>query len=832
ISAVKAARPTMKYVVFAGGDDQIPFFRMPDLSLIANENGFADQFGPNEYYGALASGDLLTDNPYLDTRPVPAGGRQLFIPDLDGGRLVETPSEVSGDISRFESSGGILKSSTAFVSGYDFVTDGSQLVQSRLGGILGSANVRSLYGGWTGNQLLGAAFPTGGAAAINDWNGHYDNYRALAGNGTDLISTSMLTGAHALSGGIFFTMGCHAGFQTTDAIVGATAPSALDWAQYFSRAGTGFVGNTGFGLGNTDSVAFSEELMADFAGHLNSKVSIVDALVQAKRDYYLSRDAFSSYDEKTLSEAELYGLPMYGVGVAPTPLQPTGVTTSVTPPASPDPVLGSSSSKSPSQGGLSQFGTTSAQTSTFDVVPNFTGPTTGAHGSYYTNAGQVQAPNYRPLQPYVTMPTTRSGGLTAHGVIIDALTSGDHSGFNPDNVRPTLDLSANEPEPQFADEAWPTKVPTLVSLNDANGLSQQLNLTTGQFFDDTTSHQGVERLWTHIGGRVVYSTSQDFTPPTIDDIDAYTNGSSVTFTGHFSDLDQNGNPGTVALVQVVYDLNNTGTWVPLQLTLDPSSGMWSAGAPFTGTNVQYFVEACDIAGNCGYSSNKGRYFDAQPLPPQQGTITVTPNGSGWQTTPGGVAVDATSSTGATVTVSVDGAAPVAPPVTVSGDGAHVVNASASDGATATAVILVDTTPPALTLPSHIYVGDSVPLSTICTDSGSGIKTCSGTQNGATLDSTHSLNTAHAGPINLVLHATDNAGNTAQLATTVAVEKATPAVNWPQPAPIVFGTKLGSAQLDATSPVPGKFVYTPAAGTVLQPGQQTLSVTFTPTSTAD
>src|SRR5581483_1287889 len=62
--------------------------------------------------------------------------------------------------------------------------------------------------------------------------------------------------------------------------------------------------------------------------------------------------------------------------------------------------------------------------------------------------------------------------------------------------------------------------------------------------------------------------------------------------------------------------------------------------------------------------------------------------------------------------------------------------------------------------------------------------------------------------------------------------ATPAVNWPQPAPIVFGTKLGSAQLDATSPVPGKFVYTPAAGTVLQPGQQTLSVTFTPTSTAD
>jgi len=72
IAQVKAALPSLKYVVFAGGDDQIPFFRTPDLSRIANETGFASSFGRNEYYGALASGDLLTDNPYLDTRPIPA----------------------------------------------------------------------------------------------------------------------------------------------------------------------------------------------------------------------------------------------------------------------------------------------------------------------------------------------------------------------------------------------------------------------------------------------------------------------------------------------------------------------------------------------------------------------------------------------------------------------------------------------------------------------------------------------------------------------------------------------------------------------------------------
>ncbi len=80
VATIKAQRPSLKYVVFAGGDDQIPFFRIPDLSLIANESGFASQFAPNEYYGALASGDLLTDNPYLDTRPVPASGRAALHP--------------------------------------------------------------------------------------------------------------------------------------------------------------------------------------------------------------------------------------------------------------------------------------------------------------------------------------------------------------------------------------------------------------------------------------------------------------------------------------------------------------------------------------------------------------------------------------------------------------------------------------------------------------------------------------------------------------------------------------------------------------------------------
>ena len=56
----------------------------------------------------------------------------------------------------------------------------------------------------------------------------------------------------------------------------------------------------------------------------------------------------------------------------------------------------------------------------------------------------------------------------------------------------------------------------------------------------------------------------------------------------------------------------------------------------------------------------------------------------------------------------------------------------------------------------------------------------------------------------------------------------PVLTWPAPAAITQGTALGATQLNATANVPGTFVYSPAAGTVLPVGTHTLRVTFTPT----
>ncbi len=56
------------------------------------------------------------------------------------------------------------------------------------------------------------------------------------------------------------------------------------------------------------------------------------------------------------------------------------------------------------------------------------------------------------------------------------------------------------------------------------------------------------------------------------------------------------------------------------------------------------------------------------------------------------------------------------------------------------------------------------------------------------------------------------------------------LTWSAPAPVVYGTALGAAQLNATSTAEGTFAYSPAAGTVLPVGTNTLSVTFTPADT--
>lgn len=67
---------------------------------------------------------------------------------------------------------------------------------------------------------------------------------------------------------------------------------------------------------------------------------------------------------------------------------------------------------------------------------------------------------------------------------------------------------------------------------------------------------------------------------------------------------------------------------------------------------------------------------------------------------------------------------------------------------------------------------------------------------------------------------------------IIVSKAASLITWAAPSNIKYPKPLNSTQLNATASVPGTFVYSPPAGTVLKPGTYTLKVTFTPTDSVD
>lgn len=83
-------------------------------------------------------------------------------------------------------------------------------------------------------------------------------------------------------------------------------------------------------------------------------------------------------------------------------------------------------------------------------------------------------------------------------------------------------------------------------------------------------------------------------------------------------------------------------------------------------------------------------------------------------------------------------------------------------------------------------------------------------------------------LSLTFTPADTAGyTTAQATVELTVVQSMPAIAWPTPAPIAYGTRLSQTQLQATASVPGKFTYTPGEGAMLAAGIHTPRVTFTP-----
>ena len=159
--------------------------------------------------------------------------------------------------------------------------------------------------------------------------------------------------------------------------------------------------------------------------------------------------------------------------------------------------------------------------------------------------------HFRPIEPKAIRPITID---SAHGALLTELTSSDVNGFDPVYARPTVDSSGAEPEVQFDDLAFPSKLQAVTTFRRLRTLKQQVVLAQGQFFATNSTDgagTGTQRLFTHEAGTVFSSPSTDYAPPVFTTLDAQVAGGSALFAVDVTDRD-GAAAGTVKRVVVAY----------------------------------------------------------------------------------------------------------------------------------------------------------------------------------------------------------------------------------------------------------------------------------------
>ncbi len=621
LDTLEAGAPNVAYKVVVGGDDIVPFARMPDETQIANERTYREALGAvnNQYVGSIGAGFLFTDDVYAEAGAPEFLGRELFVPEQAIGRLVETPADITRTIDDFIAAGGAMPPTSSYVTGYDFLTDGALEINLPFAAALGQNAKTLINETWDDAAFLAGLFPGGTAPRLNSLNAHYDHRRLLpaaesaAHREDNLVETGDITsrGANAMSGRLGFSIGCHSGLAVSDAIFGAANILKDDWAQAMLGTGaTGWIGNTGYGLGDTLVVGYSERLHALLSPKLNGTMRLGQALAQAKQEYIATLGVVGPYDAKVVMQTTLYALPMLRLGTATPPGPPPAL------PLSTDPATG-------------------LQSADFDVSPTFTAFNT-IFGKYYTADDGVQLTQRRPIEPLVSLDVTQPG-LQAHGALIRLLSSpadelelqrrlqprrhrplraragaGGGDGV-PDQDPARLDL-------QLADRPTPAAQP------HRRPVPQRRRSSTSRASAPTAATRAWRarcstRTWRTTGGRRSSGSSRRSPSPRVWPASPST---SPTWTTPAA-------PGQVKAVVLIYR-DCAGTWRTIDLQHGTGNRYTGGGPalPSTCNEVDYYLQAVDGAGNVAVASKK---VQLQPLvlPPDiepDGAAPITSSLSG------------------------------------------------------------------------------------------------------------------------------------------------------------------------------------------------------------
>lgn len=325
IDSYRAANPDLAYVVIAGSDSQIPFFRYPDQTLLGPEQNYDPPMADGtQSQAALRLNYVLGQDQYGAGTVLSLRDGEFPIPELAVGRLVETPDEMVTVLDAYLATvnGTVPTPQSTLVTGYDFLEDAAQAIRAELAAGTSAARSETLITeavvspddprAWNADALRNALLAQG--EDIIYLAGHFNAFSALAADfKTSMLSTELTASDVDLVNALVFSNGCHSGYNVVNGEVkqGVTLP--LDWAQAFARKGATFIGGTGYQYGDTEFIEFGERLYLEFARELRTgtgAVPIGKALVRAKQSYLEQTADNKGLHRKSLLISTLFGLPM------------------------------------------------------------------------------------------------------------------------------------------------------------------------------------------------------------------------------------------------------------------------------------------------------------------------------------------------------------------------------------------------------------------------------------------------------------------------------------------------------------------------------------------
>ncbi len=629
----------IQYVVLVGNDDVIPFYRYPDQAGLANESNYVPPvLDDSASQASLRLGYVLSQDGYGSSHSVTIKESELPLPDLAVGRLVETPSDVMALLDAYLStSDGVVHPTSSLVTGYDFLEDAAQAVESEFQAGLGAgARNSSLIApntispsdpqSWSAAELRDLLLDQGHHDLIY-LAGHFSAFSALAADfETRLLASEVAASDVDLRNAVILSAGCHAGYNIVnkDGVPGVTVEP--DWPQAFAQKGALLIAGTGYQYGDTDFVEYSERLYLNIAQQLrvgSGPVAVGKAMVEAKQQYLAETAQMRPLHEKAFLEATLFGLPMLRVDMPAGRTDAPGGSPLVT---APQPVTaGPGAQLELTYSDLTLAPTLTTQTQSFSTTVE------GAPSVELTYLEGANGIATNPAEPVLPLERLNVGvpNTVLRGVGFRGGSYTDLAGIIPLTSAPTTELRAVHVP--FASATFYPIVPWRVNyfdlLSNPGSGNTYLMLTPAQFrSDEPGSLAGTLRRWDSVALRFFYSdniTSYEVAPdrfnlpalaapPAVVTVQSEDNGDgTLTFEATVLGAPTAG----VQAVWVTFTAESgpfAGQWQSLDLTQPADdSRVWRGTLDLQGSapgELRYLVQAVNGVGLVALDSNRGGYY--------------------------------------------------------------------------------------------------------------------------------------------------------------------------------------------------------------------------------